>query len=145
MILNQLRSVYRDYSLFGSTLPPVSHNLSTHSRVIPLENEAEAESEEADPSFVELGDAFEEITQRLFQNFGSFTLHRCGGKSDGGVDLVGTFEDQIRIVVQCKRSKYRASPRWLREFEGAIESHRHNPEIFSPSHLPPQLLSLIHI
>ncbi|KIJ63758.1 hypothetical protein HYDPIDRAFT_71022, partial [Hydnomerulius pinastri MD-312] len=60
------------------------------------------------------------------------SLRRVGGKSDGGIDLVGwwwlPFSDsrypdglhrrRLRIVAQCKAEKKKFSPNYVREMEG---------------------------
>lgn len=91
------------------------------------------ENVEEETSAQVLGDGFEETTKQVLEGMGSFALERCGGKSDGGVDLSGTLEDVVLVLVQCKRSKHRASPRWLREFQGAVESVSHNPSLYGSS------------
>src|SRR3989338_2459546 len=76
-----------------------------------VEEENVEENVEEETSAQVLGDGFEETTKQVLEGMGSFALERCGGKSDGGVDLSGTLEDVVLVLVQCKRSKHRASPR----------------------------------
>ncbi|KAK4193948.1 hypothetical protein QBC35DRAFT_10524 [Podospora australis] len=55
-----------------------------------------------------------------------FSLQRVGGRSDFGIDLLGTWSlparDPLRVLVQCKvaRTKVMAGPRFIRELEGAF-------------------------
>nr|GAT42785.1 predicted protein [Mycena chlorophos] len=93
---------------------------------------------------VHRGTAFEERALRVLQNTLSMTLKRVGGKSDGGVDLMGWWwlpssdfdpsaattgtehfsqRRRIRVLGQCKAEKKKASPNYVRELEGVL--HRH--------------------
>jgi hypothetical protein len=58
-----------------------------------------------------------------------FSLARVGGRSDNGIDLVGTWQlplphtpSPIRVVLSCKAgsSKSAGSPAWVRELEGGF-------------------------
>lgn len=57
----------------------------------------------------------------------SLALHRIGGRSDAGIDLVGTWhlpshEHATRVVVQCKALRAKAGPNLVRELEGAYRT-----------------------
>ncbi|GJP91040.1 hypothetical protein CBS115989_2369 [Aspergillus niger] len=54
-------------------------------------------------------------------------LHRTGGRSDAGTDLVGTWhlpahEHPPRVLVQCKALKTKLGPNIVRELEGTFSS-----------------------
>ncbi|GLB06617.1 hypothetical protein AtubIFM57258_001928 [Aspergillus tubingensis] len=54
-------------------------------------------------------------------------LHRTGGRSDAGTDLVGTWhlpahEHPPRVLVQCKALKTKLGPNIVRELEGTFAS-----------------------
>ncbi|PWY72073.1 hypothetical protein BO83DRAFT_48023 [Aspergillus eucalypticola CBS 122712] len=54
-------------------------------------------------------------------------LHRTGGRSDAGTDLVGTWhlpahEHPPRVLVQCKALKAKLGPNIVRELEGTFAS-----------------------
>lgn len=109
-------------------------------------------------SAVHRGVAFEERCLRVLQNNLSMTLHRVGGKSDGGIDLQGwwwlptsdeslhhhhTKRRRIRVFAQCKAEKKKISPKYVREMEGVVLRHlprTHDENIASePTHsLPAQ-------
>ncbi len=89
-------------------------------------------------STVHRGVAFEERCLKILQNNLSMTLHRVGGKADGGVDLQGwwwlpTFRDslhhdhtkrrRLRVFAQCKAEKKKISPKYVREMEGVLLHH----------------------
>ncbi|KAL9615446.1 MAG: hypothetical protein Q9167_000124 [Letrouitia subvulpina] len=55
----------------------------------------------------------------------SFSLTRTGGRSDNGIDLLGhwhlpTLPYPLRVLVQCKATKAKASPEVVRELEGML-------------------------
>ncbi|KAG1884323.1 hypothetical protein F4604DRAFT_1732789 [Suillus subluteus] len=90
-------------------------------------------------STVARGTAFEEWSLQLLQDYFSMSLKRVGGKSDGGVDLLGwwwlpfTSDSQstpitpprrrIRVLAQCKAEKKKFSPNYVREMEGVWHMH----------------------
>ncbi|KAH8427465.1 uncharacterized protein LDX57_005178 [Aspergillus melleus] len=58
----------------------------------------------------------------------SFHLHRTGGRSDSGIDLLGTWhlpghEHPLRVLVQCKAMKTKLGPNLVRELEGTLRRH----------------------
>ncbi|KAJ3485471.1 hypothetical protein NLI96_g4940 [Meripilus lineatus] len=83
------------------------------------------------------------------------TLHRIGGRSDGGVDLQGwwwlptseealhqdhTHRRRIRVLAQCKAEKKKISPKYVREMEGVLLHHLlPSPEV-DPANLNPDSL-----
>ena len=53
-----------------------------------------------------------------------FSLTRTGGRSDAGIDLLGTWKlptvpYPLRVLVQCKALRAKISPETVRELEGA--------------------------
>ncbi|KAF8067666.1 hypothetical protein FPV67DRAFT_1145168 [Lyophyllum atratum] len=100
------------------------------------------------------GTAFEERSQKVLQNHLSMTLRRVGGKSDGGIDLLGWWwlppldpsnpnlpRRRLRVLAQCKAEKKKTSPKYVREMEGVL--HRYialSPSFTSPSQLPNSLM-----
>ncbi|KAL9045334.1 MAG: hypothetical protein Q9214_001603, partial [Letrouitia sp. 1 TL-2023] len=55
----------------------------------------------------------------------SFSLTRTGGRSDNGIDLLGhwhlpSLPYPLRVIVQCKATKAKASPEVVRELEGML-------------------------
>jgi len=92
-------------------------------------------------STVARGTAFEQRSLLLLQECFSMSLRRVGGKSDGGVDLLGWWwlpfsESQstpstpstlsrrrIRVLAQCKAEKKKFSPNYVREMEGVWHMH----------------------
>ncbi|KAF9240473.1 hypothetical protein BU15DRAFT_87677 [Melanogaster broomeanus] len=95
-------------------------------------------------SNVHRGTAFEQRSLQVLQDHFSMSLRRVGGKSDGGIDLVGwwwlphlksglenrasssgTLPDpeglprrRLRVLAQCKAEKRKFSPNYVREMEG---------------------------
>ncbi|KAG6379858.1 hypothetical protein JVT61DRAFT_10418 [Boletus reticuloceps] len=93
-------------------------------------------------SAVHRGTAFEQRSLQLLQTHFSMSLRRVGGKSDGGIDLIGwwwlpfaTDSDpihrpgalpdsngllrrRIRVLAQCKAEKKKFTPKYVREMEG---------------------------
>ncbi|KAJ7151090.1 hypothetical protein C8R46DRAFT_1179473 [Mycena filopes] len=88
------------------------------------------------------GTFFEERSMKILQDHLSMSLRRVGGKSDGGIDLMGwwwlpptEFESgdaqnvpnakrrRLRVLAQCKAEKKKASPKYVREMEGVL--HRY--------------------
>jgi hypothetical protein len=103
-------------------------------------------------SAVHRGVAFEERSLKLLQDNLSMTLKRVGGKSDGGIDLMGWWwlppavtvnlagtnvavagessssssqigRRRIRVLAQCKAEKKKMGPHYVREMEGVL--HRY--------------------
>ncbi|KAJ6447518.1 hypothetical protein C8R45DRAFT_828530 [Mycena sanguinolenta] len=88
------------------------------------------------------GTFFEERSMKVLQDHLSMSLRRVGGKSDGGIDLMGWWwlpppesvsgdpsnepglnRRRLRVLAQCKAEKKKASPRYVREMEGVL--HRY--------------------
>ncbi|KAG5339836.1 hypothetical protein J132_10912 [Termitomyces sp. J132] len=87
-------------------------------------------------STVYRGTAFERRAQNILQNHLSMSLRRVGGKSDGGVDLLGWWwlppsgafdinmpRRRLRVLAQCKAEKKKIGPKFIREMEGVL--HRY--------------------
>jgi hypothetical protein len=90
---------------------------------------------------------------KLLQDHLSMSLRRVGGKSDGGIDLMGWWwlpapeslpsdlqnqnasgsgpnRRRLRVLAQCKAEKKKASPKYVREMEGVL--HRYMSLLNSP-------------
>lgn len=86
---------------------------------------------------VHRGVAFEKKCLRILSDNLSMSLRRVGGKSDGGIDLIGwwwiplagldntTPRTRLRVLAQCKAEKKKIGPNYVREMEGVL--HRHLP------------------
>lgn len=75
-------------------------------------------------STVFIGTHYEYMAAAALARYG-FSLTRVGGKSDGGIDLAGSWtpapsQTPIRVVVQCKAGLQAARPQHMRELEGAL-------------------------
>ena len=92
------------------------------------------------------GTAFEERSLRILEAHLSMSLRRVGGKSDGGIDLLGWWwlpapgshvstvpRRRLRVLAQCKAEKKRMSPKYVREMEGVL----HRYLVSSPQTSPP--------
>jgi hypothetical protein len=96
------------------------------------------------------GTAFEERSLKILGDHMSMSLRRVGGKSDGGIDLLGWWwlpqtdlsssesRRRIRVIAQCKAERKKTSPKYVREMEGVL--HRFvslpspvDPETHDPS------------
>lgn len=74
-----------------------------------------------------IGTHYEYTVQSILRN-SSFHLHRTGGRSDSGIDLLGTWhlpghEHPLRVLVQCKALKTKLGPNLVRELEGTVRRH----------------------
>ncbi|KAK9477895.1 hypothetical protein V1514DRAFT_282065 [Lipomyces japonicus] len=68
------------------------------------------------------GTIFEYTVQDALGRLG-FVLDRCGGRSDRGMDLRGTFDhdhDRVRVVVSCKAWAKNPGPAHVRELCGVL-------------------------
>jgi Protein of unknown function (DUF2034) len=105
-------------------------------------------------SAVHRGCAFEQRALDLLHHNLSMSLSRVGGRSDGGIDLLGwwwlppgiksgsasTSESQsdrnrVRVLGQCKAEKKKIGPKYIREMEGVLhrfitrDQEDHNPSV----------------
>lgn len=89
------------------------------------------------------GTAFEERALHILQQHLSMSLRRVGGKSDGGIDLLGWWwlppqdslqvgpeeptapRRRLRVLAQCKAEKKPMGPKYVREMEGVMYRHTH--------------------
>ena len=84
-----------------------------------------AESASLSPrSTVYVGTRYEYICAAALCRLG-FTLDRCGGANDHGIDLIGRWQipsrpEGLRVLVQCKADNKAAGPRSIRELEGMV-------------------------
>ncbi|KAI9044101.1 uncharacterized protein KD926_001924 [Aspergillus affinis] len=74
-----------------------------------------------------VGTHYEYVVQHALRA-SSFHLHRTGGRSDSGIDLLGTWhlpghEHPLRVLVQCKAMKTKLGPNLVRELEGTLRRH----------------------
>ncbi|KAJ7076078.1 hypothetical protein B0H15DRAFT_790940 [Mycena belliarum] len=90
---------------------------------------------------VHRGTIFEERSLKLLQDNLSMSLRRVGGRSDGGIDLMGWWwlppseadaqdcgpaapkRRRLRVLAQCKAEKKKMGPNYVREMEGVL--HRY--------------------
>lgn len=72
-------------------------------------------------SFVARGLEYEMHVQRVLRDVMGVELVHQGGAGDGGIDLRGKW-NEMEMIVQCKHSKRLASPQWIRELEGSVQS-----------------------
>ncbi|KAF8834680.1 hypothetical protein BDN67DRAFT_914442 [Paxillus ammoniavirescens] len=98
-------------------------------------------------SNVHRGTAFEQRSLQVLQDTLSMSLRRVGGKSDGGIDLVGWWwlpfsnpplglddglpRRRLRVLAQCKAEKKKFGPNYVREMEGVWHTQSRS---LSPSH-----------
>ncbi|PYI07589.1 hypothetical protein BO78DRAFT_428727 [Aspergillus sclerotiicarbonarius CBS 121057] len=71
-----------------------------------------------------IGTHYEYTTQATLLH-SALLLHRTGGRSDSGLDLLGTWhlpthEHPLRVLVQCKALKTKLGPNLVRELEGTF-------------------------
>lgn len=100
-----------------SSRSPSHHNLTTFLAHA-------ARTNVSTTSTVYTGTLYEYQCQAALAQLG-FTLSRCGGRSDAGVDLYGTWRipshaQPLRCIVQCKALAGRVGPNLVRELEGAF-------------------------
>ncbi|KAF9220747.1 hypothetical protein BS17DRAFT_738772, partial [Gyrodon lividus] len=82
-------------------------------------------------SNVHRGTAFEQRSLQVLQDHFSMSLRRVGGKSDGGIDLVGCAlpdpdglpRRRLRVLAQCKAEKKKFGPNYVREMEGDSDAY----------------------
>ncbi|MCJ1474453.1 hypothetical protein MMC13_003111 [Lambiella insularis] len=75
-------------------------------------------------STVYVGTYYEYLCAEALHRLG-FTLTRTGGRSDAGIDLLGSWElpdlsAPLPCIVQCKNLQAKAGPNLVRELEGAF-------------------------
>ncbi|RDB30439.1 hypothetical protein Hypma_007318 [Hypsizygus marmoreus] len=131
------------------SLPPTTMSLHRCSR---LGTRLFTTSSSARTSSVHRGTAFEERSLGLLQEHLSMSLRRVGGKSDGGIDLMGWWwlppndtnsatktipasRRRLRVLAQCKAEKKKMGPNFVREMEGVL--HRYiSLSAHTPTTLP---------
>ncbi|OJJ96490.1 hypothetical protein ASPACDRAFT_1859172 [Aspergillus aculeatus ATCC 16872] len=72
-----------------------------------------------------IGNLYEYTVQTELRHAAALLLHRTGGRSDNGIDHLGTWhlpghEQPIHVAVQCKAHRRRVGPQCIRELEGVI-------------------------
>ena len=75
-------------------------------------------------STVYVGTYYEYLCALSLRRLG-FSLTRTGGRSDAGIDLLGSWSlpgltSPLKCIVQCKNLKAKAAPNLIRELEGAF-------------------------
>jgi hypothetical protein len=93
-------------------------------------------------SAVHRGIAFEQRSLKLLQDNFSMSLQRMGGKSDGGIDLMGFWwlpnlgstsgrsRACFRVIAQCKAHKRALGPTHVREMEGVYYQFKEHSRRF---------------
>ncbi|CEG63852.1 hypothetical protein RMATCC62417_00928 [Rhizopus microsporus] len=66
------------------------------------------------------GTLFELQTLYSLESTAKMRLDHVGGRSDGGIDLRGSWLDNIQVIVQCKNVKEGCTPEHLRELIGTV-------------------------
>ncbi|TVY34146.1 Uncharacterized protein LSUB1_G006391, partial [Lachnellula subtilissima] len=71
-----------------------------------------------------VGTHYEYTVQTALSRLG-LSLKRIGGRSDYGIDLIGTWNlpsslQPLQVLIQCKALASKAEPRVVRELEGAF-------------------------
>lgn len=77
-------------------------------------------------STVYRGTLFELQTLASLESTCSMQLHHVGGKSDGGIDLRGSWFNNISILIQCKNSKGGCTPDHIRQLMGTTTLYANN-------------------
>ncbi|RAH64311.1 uncharacterized protein BO66DRAFT_385808 [Aspergillus aculeatinus CBS 121060] len=72
-----------------------------------------------------IGNLYEYTVQTELRHAAALLLHRTGGRSDNGIDHLGTWhlpghERPIHVAVQCKAHRRRVGPQCIRELEGVV-------------------------
>nr|XP_025440363.1 hypothetical protein BO95DRAFT_417879 [Aspergillus brunneoviolaceus CBS 621.78]RAH43842.1 hypothetical protein BO95DRAFT_417879 [Aspergillus brunneoviolaceus CBS 621.78] len=72
-----------------------------------------------------IGNLYEYTVQTELRHAAALLLHRTGGRSDNGIDHLGTWhlpghEQPIHVAVQCKAHRRRVGPQCIRELEGVV-------------------------
>lgn len=118
---NQVSTPQRTQSKLIYPEPPTTNHNDLASFI------ADAERSGLDPaSTTYVGTHFEYTVASALSALG-FDLRRMGGKSDRGIDLLGTWtvpsspDSPLRVVLQCKVSKA-TGPSLVRELEGTVLS-----------------------
>lgn len=73
----------------------------------------------------QVGTLYEYQTLMALRNLLGIQVKRCGGPDDRGVDLRGDWRlpsSQMAIVVQCKASKKKCGPEYIRQLGGVVVS-----------------------
>ncbi|PYI26272.1 hypothetical protein BP00DRAFT_356416 [Aspergillus indologenus CBS 114.80] len=79
-----------------------------------------------------IGNLYEYTVQTELRHAAALLLHRTGGRSDNGIDHLGTWhlpghEVPIHVAVQCKAHRRRVGPQSIRELEGVIARRMPHP------------------
>lgn len=101
---------------------PVSPNQSHHDLPSFLKYASRIEMDTKSTTYV--GTHYEYTVKTAFKRLG-MSLKRVGGKSDYGIDLIGTWSlpstpQPLRVLVQCKALARKIDPSQARELEGAF-------------------------
>ncbi|PWY89527.1 hypothetical protein BO94DRAFT_565318 [Aspergillus sclerotioniger CBS 115572] len=108
--------------LFKLPLPPPSPTLNHHSLPSFLTHATRTSLPPTSTTYI--GTHYEYTTQQTLLS-SALLLHRTGGRSDAGLDLLGTWhlpthEHPLRVLVQCKALKTKLGPNLVRELEGTF-------------------------
>lgn len=102
---------------YPDSLSPNHHDLPSF-----LEYASRIELDPNSTTFV--GTHYEYTAQAALEQLG-MSLKRIGGKSDLGIDLLGTWQlpstlEPLKVLIQCKALAKKMEPAHARELEGAI-------------------------
>ncbi|OOF99454.1 hypothetical protein ASPCADRAFT_126369 [Aspergillus carbonarius ITEM 5010] len=108
--------------LFKLPLPPPSPTPNHSSLSSFLTHAARTSLPPTNTTYI--GTHYEYTTQQTLLS-SALLLHRTGGRSDAGLDLLGTWhlpthEHPLRVLVQCKALKTKLGPNLVRELEGTF-------------------------
>ncbi|PYH49241.1 uncharacterized protein BP01DRAFT_352768 [Aspergillus saccharolyticus JOP 1030-1] len=99
-------------------------------------------------STVFVGNLYEYTVQADLRHAAALCLHRTGGRSDHGIDHLGTWhlpghETPLHVAVQCKAHRRRVGPACIRELEGVLA--RRMPHTWRlAAHNPPRVGMLVN-
>ncbi|PYH87378.1 hypothetical protein BO71DRAFT_472827 [Aspergillus ellipticus CBS 707.79] len=105
-------------------LPPLPPPISTTHHSLPSFLAHAARTALPPTTTTYIGTHYEYTIQSALRR-NALLLHRTGGRSDAGTDLLGTWhlpahEHPLRVLVQCKALKNKLGPNLVRELEGTF-------------------------
>ena len=117
LLRRYLANAATDILEYPNLQSPNHHDLSSF-----LEYASRIEMDPKSTTYV--GTHYEYIVQATLDRFG-MSLKRIGGKSDHGIDLLGTWPvpsapQPLKVIIQCKALTRKVEPSQVRELEGAF-------------------------